>query len=620
MNSFWSLVPAPARSRRRAAVVILLAVVAPLLILLTMLPQRSEETLSAAIVNLDTPIEEGSEPVAAGKLLTENLLTSQDGLTWTLTDTKTASAGLADGSFQAIVTIPADFSQNVATIGSDAPTAAQLQVQTSTRHGYVEGKVADAVAAGLPRGVAAELTSGYVAGTLGAFAELSESLGQAASGAHELTAGIAGAGEGAGGIEVGTTDLAAGIGEIAQILGALPQGARDLGALSGAASADTAALAGSVASEALVAGELALAQDLGVAELDAIAALIALDPTQPASELLDDITALRAQAAAVAARLQTHAGALAGDSVDAAAVAIGAGVVADVAGPVAVGLGQLAQAEAEAAAGARALAEGAGELRVGLGELASGSGELASGLDTAAADIPAYSADQQKTIAGVVADPIGVNTASVGGPANARAAAVAALVPVALWLGALATALVVAPFSRAALGTPASARRIAGQAAFVGVVVGIVQAILVWVGVAVLGVAPDRMAVAFALTVVMSVCFALVHQALCGLFGRAGLVVSVVALGVQVVAAGIAGPVPAGSIAAGPLALLPLSLGLQGTQALLGGSLHAVLQAAIGLLLWAGVAALGAVAAVARARSRSASEGPASRSAAQHSG
>ena len=71
MNSFWSLVPAPARSRRRAAVVILLAVVAPLLILLTMLPQRSEETLSAAIVNLDTPIEEGSEPVAAGKLLTE---------------------------------------------------------------------------------------------------------------------------------------------------------------------------------------------------------------------------------------------------------------------------------------------------------------------------------------------------------------------------------------------------------------------------------------------------------------------------------------------------------------------------------------------------------------------
>ncbi|WP_100811228.1 MULTISPECIES: YhgE/Pip domain-containing protein [unclassified Microbacterium] len=602
MTSFWSLVPAPAGSRRRAAAIIVLAVAAPLIILLTMLPHRSDETLSAAIVNLDTPIEQAGEPVAAGKLLTENLLTSPDGLTWTLTDASTASAGLTDGSFQAIVTIPADFSQNVATLGSADPTVAQLQVQTSTRHGFVEGRVADAVAAGLPRGVAAELTSGYVAGTLGAFAELSGSLGQAASGAKELTSGIEGAGEGAGGIEAGSSDLAAGIGEIARILDALPQGARDLGTLSGAASADTAALAASVAAEALVAEELALAQDLGVAELDAIAALIALDPARPAGDLLADITALRAQAAAAAARLQTHAGALAGDSVDAAAVAIGAGALAEVAAPVAVGLGQLAQAEAEAAAGARALAEGAGELRAGLGELATGSGALASGLDTAAADIPAYSADQQKTIAGVVADPIGVDTASVGGPSSARAAAVAALVPVALWLGALATSLVVAPFSRAALGTPASARRIAGQAAIVGAVVGIVQALLVWVGVALLGVAPDRMAVAFALSIVMSVCFALVHQALCGLLGRAGLVVSVVALGVQVVAAGIAGPVPADSIAAGPLALLPLSLGLQGTQALLGGSLHAVLQAAIGLVIWAGVAALGAVAAVARAR------------------
>lgn len=602
MTSFWSLVPAPVRSRRRAALVIVLAVVAPLIILLTMLPQRSDESLSAAIVNLDTPIQQAGQPVAAGKLLTENLLSSQEGLTWTLTDTATAQAGLADGSFQAIVTIPTDFSKDVSTISSDDPTAAQLQVQTSTRHGYVEGAVAEAVAAGLPRGVAAELTSGYVAGTLSAFAELSSSLGQAASGAKELTAGIEGAGEGAAGIETGSSELATGIGDIAEVLDALPQGARDLGTLSRAASANTAALAESVGSEALTAEGFVLAQDVGVAELDAIAALISADPTRPAGDVLADVLALRDQAAGLSARLQTHADALAGDAADAAAVAIGAVVVADLAAPVATGLGQLATAEAAASAGARALAEGAGELRSGLGELATGSAALASGLDTAAADVPAYTADQQKTIAGVVANPIGVSTASVGGPTNARAAAVAALVPVALWLGALATSLVVAPFSRAALSSPASARRIAAQAGFVGVVVGVVQALLVWVGVALLGVAPDRIAVAFGLTVVMSVCFALVHQALCGLLGRAGLVVSVVALGVQVVAAGIAGPVPADSIAAGPLALLPLSLGLQGTQALLGGSLHAVLQAAIGLLLWAGLAALGAIAAVARAR------------------
>lgn len=65
MTSLWSLVPAPVRSRRRAAAVIVLAVVAPLIILLTMLPQRSDESLSAAIVNLDTPIQQAVQPVAA---------------------------------------------------------------------------------------------------------------------------------------------------------------------------------------------------------------------------------------------------------------------------------------------------------------------------------------------------------------------------------------------------------------------------------------------------------------------------------------------------------------------------------------------------------------------------
>ncbi|MDX2375701.1 hypothetical protein M4I32_02690 [Microbacterium sp. LRZ72] len=610
MTRLWSLVPATPGRRWRAMAVVALAVLAPLLILLAMLPHRSAETVPAAIVNLDVPIEDAGAPVAAGKLLTENLLTADDGLAWTLTDAATADAGLSSGAFQAVVTVPAHFSKDVATMATDDPARARLHVQTSTAHGYLSAVVADALATGLPHGVAADLTSGYVSGTLGAFADLRTGIGQAATGAHGLTEGIDAAGEGAAALETGAAELGTGIGEIARVLEALPQGARDLGALSGAASADAAELAGSLGAEAVRAEELALAQDLGVLAIDELEALIALDPTLPAGELLDEIDALRGGAAGVAAQLQEHTGVLAGDALDAAALSVGADVVADVAGPVAEGLGEVAAAEAAAAAGAGELAAGAGELQAGLGELADGSGELADGLDTAASDIPGYTADQQKKIAGVVADPIGVDTAAAGGPPTGRAAAVAALAPVALWLGALAASLVIAPFSRAALATPASARRIAGDAAVVAVAVGVVQAVLVWVGIAILGVAPDRVAVAFGLTVIMAVCFALVHQALCGLFGRGGLVISVIALGLQVVAAGTMGAVTAGSIAATPLGLLPLSLGLQGTQALLGGSLHAVLQAAIGLTLWAALAALAAVVAVARARHAAAEPAP----------
>jgi len=47
-----------------------------------------------------------------------------------------------------------------------------------------------------------------------------------------------------------------------------------------------------------------------------------------------------------------------------------------------------------------------------------------------------------------------------------------------------------------------------------------------------------------------------------------------------------------------------LSLALQGAQALVGGSLHAVLNAAIGLVLWGAVGALATVLAIRRARVR----------------
>lgn len=596
MTRLWTLMPAAGRPGRTAALVVL-TLLAPLLVLLAMLPDRAEQTVPTAIVNLDVPVADAATPVAAGKLLTENLLTADGGLQWTLTDTATADAGLASGRFHAVVTIPAGFSQNVATIATDDPEQAQLQVQTSTRHGYLSGVIAAALAAGLPAGVSAELTSGYVSGTLGAYTDLHQGIGQAASGAHTMAAGMTAAAAGAADLATGTEQLSAGIGEIGGVLDALPQGARDLGALSAQASVDAADLARSLGAQTVRAEELALAQDVGVLALDALLAQITLDPAAPSGDLLDELAALRAGAAALAAQLQDQTGALGADALEAAGLAVGARVVADLSLPVADGLGRLAVAEEAAASGAGELADGMGALQTGLEELAGGSDQLAAGLDTVSADIPSYTADQQKSIASVVATPIGVQSASVGGPATWRAASVAALAPVALWLGALATFLVIAPYARSALGTPASARRIAADGALIAVTAAVVQALLIGLGVAVLGVAPERVAATFGFAVIVAVCFALVHQALCALLGRAGLLVSLVALGLQLMAAGTLG-----SAAAAPLSLLPLSLAMQGAQALVGGSLHEVLQAAFGLAVWAVVAFPAAVIGVNRAR------------------
>ena len=142
--------------------------------------------------------------------------------------------------------------------------------------------------------------------------------------------------------------------------------------------------------------------------------------------------------------------------------------------------------------------------------------------------------------------------------------------------------------------------RIATDGALVAIGVGAVQAVLVWIAMALLGATPERLLVAFGLILAAAIAFALVHQALVALLGRIGLVLSAVALGLQLVASG--------TLVAGvhdpTVALLPLSVALQGGEALMGGSLHAVLASAVGLGIWAVLAVFATAFAVARERRR----------------
>ncbi|MDZ8171347.1 hypothetical protein [Microbacterium xanthum] len=602
MSRFWPLASAPAVGRARwpLIIVISLAVIAPMLVVLALAPKSGGDAVPAAIVNLDVPIQDADSTVAAGKLLTQNLVTSDDDIAWTLTDADTASAGLADGTFQAVVTIPADFSKTVSSISTDDPSVSTLAVQTSTEHGYVGGVVAEAVAVGLPADVSQELTQEYVAGTLAAFAELHDGL-------SELATGVAGLQEGTDAATAGAEELAAdaqlladGIAEIDRVIEVLPQGATDLGTLSADGAAASASLAESLAASSFELAELAVAQSLGVDALGDLEDAVRADPTAPAGDFLDEIAALRQGAAVVEEDIAGQSRALAADAADAAVIAVGAEGIAVISGPVAQGLTTLAALTDEAAAGSVGLAEGISALATGLVQLGAATDEVATGTDEIAASVPDYSDDQQKDIASVVAQPITSSIDMVAGPPSALAATLAAVVPISLWLGAMATFTVIAPFSRSQVSTSRSPARIAIDGALVAIGVGTVQAVLVWLAMALLGAAPERLLVAFGLILAAAIAFALVHQALVALLGRVGLVFSAVALGLQLVASG--------TLVAGihdpTVALLPLSIALQGGDALMGGSLHAVLASAVGLGIWAVLAVIGTGVAVARERRR----------------
>ena len=400
MTRFWPLTPSPAVGRARwpMILVIALAVVAPVLIVLALAPRTSGDAVPAAIVNLDVPIQDGDSTVAAGKLLTQNLVTADDDISWTLTDADTASSGLADGTFQAVVTIPADFSQTVSRISTDDPAVSTLAVQTSTEHGYVGGVVAEAVAVGLPADVSQELTEEYVAGTLAAFAELHDGLSDLATGVDGLQEGTDAATEGAEELATDAQLLADGLAEIDRVIDALPAGAADLGTLSADGAAASARLAESLAASAVVLAELAVEQSLGADALGALEDAVRADPTAPAGDLLDDIAALQQGAASVESGIADQSRAIAADAADAAVIAVGAEGIALISGPVAQGLGTLAALTDDAAAGSVGLAEGVAALDEGLEQLGAATEEVASGTQEIASSVPDYSDDQQKEI------------------------------------------------------------------------------------------------------------------------------------------------------------------------------------------------------------------------------
>lgn len=604
MRRLWSLIPGSGADRRRTAVVVILVALAPVIVMLS-LPSGGPRP-PVALVNLDTPITDSGAPVAAGKLLTENLVSDDGDVDWVLTDAATAGKGLAAGSFLAVVTIPAGFSADVATLASSTPRQAGLTVQTSTQHGYLAGAVASALSANLPAGVSVQLTRQYVAGTLSALGSVGDGLQQAAAGAQAIASGNAQAADGAVALGDGAAQLGTGLADIAGVLADLPPGARGLGEAAAAGADDAAALAVRLAERSAQSVAVAAIQDDQNAALDALVAQIQSDPAAPVTSVAAQVEAIRQEGRDAASGLSGQAVALADDAAASAVLAVGSEAVALVSGPVADGLGDIARAASDAAGGADLIASGEGRLADGLRSLSDGSGTLASGLEQAAAAVPQYTAAEQQGIADVVADPIAVDATSTGGPGPA-ASEVAALAALALWIGAIATFLLLGAFPRAALTSSAPSWRIAAAGAGPVVLLALAQAVLVWAVLAASGAAPTRLLAAAATAAVAAVSFGLIHQALVAFLPRAGLMVSLVLVGVQAAAAGTLWPAALGPVAAGPLSMLPLSLALQAAQALVGGSLHAVLAALLALTAWAVAAALATVVAVRRGRERATS-------------
>jgi len=542
--------------------------------------------IPAAIVNSDEMVtqtaDDGTEtPILAGRLLVTELTGNDSpGMDWQLYNAADAEQALADGEVYAVLSIPSDFSASVVSLSGTEPVQAQLSLQTDDAHSYLAGTVAQSLGDGMVRTFGSELTKQYISGIYaqfgtvgGAFTQaadgatqLSDGAAQAASGSAQYADGVAAAASGAKRYAGGVDDYVGGVASLADGLTTMKQQTGSLGELGSGVKAYTD----------------------GVSKLSGLIAAQQKVLANPASTPVEIATA---NATIVALAGQLPAIASQGTALGQGAASLGgleSGIAqsADGAAQLAASGGALASGADSIASGLTQLSTGAAGLADGNAQLASGASDLATGLQSGADQLSGASDVVGDDAAAVASDPVGLEVTTSNAVTQLGQIVGTYLVPLGLWIGALAIFLVIPPLSRRILASTAASSRVLGSELARATAVAAVQALLL---VALLhlaaGVSWTLLPATLGFSLVAAFAFTAFHQLLTIGLGRAGLVISLLFVSLQLAAIGAILPSQA---LAGPFSwlgsIMPLGWATTGLQQIIaGGEVGVAIGAAFGL-------------------------------------
>lgn len=585
------------------------------------------EQIPAVVVNNDEMVTmtlpDGTEqPVLAGRLLVTELTDPEtSGFQWTISNDDEAADLLASGDAYAVLTIPADFSESVTSLSGADPTQANLDIRTDDAHGYLAGSVAQSVGDAMSATFGRELTAQYLEGFYTNLATMGGSLGDAADGATQLSSGV---GSLAGGLTTlsngvatatsGAADAAGGAHQYAAGVTQYTQGVDGLAGGLGQLSAGAAGLDGLSDGWDQYVGMIAGASGQLTNSVDALNAYIEKNPglLEQYPELavylgyIDQVEQGVSQFAAGGATLAAETrggidgiqGGIAQSATGAAQLSAGSGGIRDGANGLASGLDELA-------GGLGALQGGATDAASGATQLASGADALASGLASGAESATALTDIDASKTAEVIAEPVTVDATRDHEIAGVGEVIGMLFVPVGLWLGALALFLVFRPFGREALRSTASTGGLVWRTLARAGLIALAQAVAVVLLLhGVMGVAWSLLPQTLAFAALLALVFTSLHAFLTVWLGRAGLLISLVLVALQLTAAGGLYPI---EVLSGPYQaispFLPLTWAVQGMQFIVSGAAGGSVAMAAGVLVVFGlVGVLGTTLVVGRRR------------------
>lgn len=511
--------------------------------------------VEAAVVNHDEPVKVDGKPVPLGRQLAAKLVGDEieSNYSWEFANRATAEQGLRNGEYAAVVTIPKNFSA-AATSLSDGPAQARqarIDVTTGERDRFGDEALSRYVTSTAADLLGQQVTTTYLDNVLVGFNTLGDRLGKASDGASELADGARKLADGTRRLSDGADQLTQGSRELATGLGKLENGAAELSNGLSLLQQQTAQLP----KQANKLADVAAKESQGVQKLSKGLSTLASNLKEMREQCPPGIIPMCNKIAVqsvIAQRLDEGA-----NKVEKASTGVAGGLgkmakstpeltngidkLADGAEQLHNGISRTHGGATELTGGAEQLASGVGELTGGAERLGNGADELASGLDKAANELPTYSDQQRQSLASTVADPItAANAAKTGDSGNG----LPLYAVLALWLGALATFLVLRPVPARALESTRKSLVLTLRQLVLPVGVAVAQGVLVavtlgWAQGLSLGSATATAGVA----ALAAVAFTLVNHTLAAALGGTGRFVSML-VAVVVVANGFVSAVP----------------------------------------------------------------------------
>lgn len=555
-------------------------------------PYANLSQLKAAVVVQDTgAVTKDGKALHVGRDVATNLVEGKK-FDWQLVDTpEEADAGVKSGDFAFALTLPKDFSANLASPENfDSATQAMMSVTTNDANNYLLTSIVDKVTTQVHASVAQQVGEQSANALLTGYGTIHAQLVKAADGAKQLATGATSLRSGTQTLKDGTTDLLKGAdalaaGQVKLLAGTnqlvagsaalnsglaqlqsqtttLPADTKTFSDGAAAVAAGNATLNGKVQSAVGTAGELdgvvtsaitnrldslVSAGTITSAQADQIKSSLAGAAASPAVTDLKnkltvdatDIQKLADGSQAVAAGAAKLAGATPALTSAISQAHDGAGQLSTGASTLSIGQGSALDGANELAAGAKKLNSGASDLNDGAAKLATGANELSTQLQNGAGSVPNPSDKSKQNAAGVIADPIRVDSLSQAKAANYGSGLAPFFLVLALWIGAFMLVQAMRPLTLRALASNAPSWKIALGGWIPFAAVSTAQALLLYAVVVLgLGLSPTYPWLTLGLLLLASMAFTALIQGIVALMGTPGKFVVLILLVLQLVSSG----------------------------------------------------------------------------------